>query len=68
MAPAASAAAAFLLADEPEEEPTQVNERPRARIRMLSISVRFSDGRSKELRVKDTERNRATLGALQRRR
>lgn len=60
-------AAALLLADDPEEEPTEVNGRPRLRVAMISVSIRFSNGKSKELRVKDNDRNRAALGALRRR-
>jgi hypothetical protein len=65
-----SAAAAIFppMLVEDEEEKTEPGVRPGMRIKMISISVRYSNGRSKELRVKDTERNRAALGALQRRR
>ena len=65
-----SVAAAIMppLLVEDEEEKTAPGIAPGVRVRMISISVRYSNGRSKERRVKDTERNRAALGALQRRR
>ncbi len=58
---------------EDEEEPTVV-ERPSSSAgfsvvrEVISVSVRFSDGVSREYRVRDTERNRAALSALSKRR